>query len=104
MKRVLLVNAVMAVLLVMVFAGCKDDPTPIPCDGKGQVCITNKMDSTVTINIVQNNLQISIDKDNMKCLSLNGGIAYTFNITMNSFYKDTTILVSNCDYENLVLE
>ena len=86
MKRVLLLNAVMAVLLVMVFA-CKDDPTPIPCDGKGQVCITNKMDSTVTINIVQTNLQMSIDKDNMECLSLNGGIAYTFTITMNHFTR-----------------
>jgi hypothetical protein len=104
MKRVLLLNAVLATLLVLVFAGCKDDPTPLPCNGTGQVCITNKMDSTVTINILQNNLQLSIDRDNMECLTLTGGVAYTFNITMNSFYKDTTILVSNCDYENLVLE
>jgi hypothetical protein len=103
MKKSSIFLPALLMILLLNLGSCSKDPKP-PCDGQGQICITNKLDSTVIINIVQNNQLISIDKDNMKCLTLPGEIAYTFNITMNTYYKDTTILITDCDYKNYIIQ
>lgn len=83
-------------------AGCKQEET-IPCEGIGNICFTNKLDSTVVIDVLQLNLQISVLKDHMECLALDGDVAYNFKLTCNEFYKDTTIVVSTCDNDEYII-
>ena len=87
---------------LLVTAGCKQEET-IPCDGIGKMCFTNKLDSTVVIDVLQLNLQFSILKDHMECLELTGDVAYNFKLTCNEFYKDTTIVVSTCDDKEYII-
>lgn len=87
---------VLFITAILVSTGCKEKET-IPCDGIGKICLTNKLDSTVVVDILQLNLQFSILKDHMECLELDGDVAYNFKLTCNEFYKDTTIVVSTCD-------
>jgi|PlaIllAssembly_1097288.scaffolds.fasta_scaffold3131045_1 hypothetical protein len=98
--RFLLPSLFIAALLLT--SGCKDEET-IPCDGIGNICFTNKLDSTVVIDVLQLNLQISIPRDHMECLELTGDVAYNFKLTCNEFYKDTTIVVSTCDNDEYII-
>ncbi len=90
------------VITLLVAAGCKQKET-IPCDGIGRICFTNKLDSTVVIDIFQLNRQISVLKDHMECLDLDGDVAYNFKLTCNEFYKDTTIVISTCDDKEYII-
>lgn len=90
------------IVTLIVTAGCKQEET-IPCDGNGTMCFTNKLDSTVVIDVLQLNLQFSVLKDHMECLTLTGDVAYNFKLTCNEFYKDTTIVVSTCDDKEYIV-
>lgn len=98
--RFFLPATIIAILLIT--AGCKQEET-IPCNGIGKICLTNKLDSTVVIDVLQLNLQFSILKDHMECLELTGDVAYNFKLTCNEFYKDTTIVVSVCDDKEYII-
>jgi len=88
---------------LLVTAGCTQEETT-PCDGIGKICFTNKLDSTVVVDILQLNLQISVPKDHMECLEVTGDAAYNFKFTCNEFYKDTTIVISTCDDKELIVK
>jgi hypothetical protein len=92
----------MIIAALLLTAGCKQKET-IPCNGIGKICFTNKLDSTVVIDVLQLNLQFSVLRDHMECLELDGDVAYNFKMTCNEFYKDTTIVVSTCDDKQVII-
>jgi len=104
MKRSLLIIPALIALAVILTVGCDKKKTNEPCDNMGRICITNKLDSISTIQIVQLNQVFEMDKDYMQCLSLLGNNPYTFKVTCNTFYLDTTILIQACDDIQLILE
>jgi|GEM_PF-704479 hypothetical protein len=94
---------------VLVLAGlslisCKKKHPEKPCDNKGKIWLTNKLDSTATIKIVQLNLIFDLVKDHMDCLILEGDNPYTFNITSKNYRLDSTFMVLICDDKEWVLE
>lgn len=92
-------------IFVIVFYGCKSKGTVDPCSGAGTLCIENKMDSTITINLVQKHQQITMKKDYMQCLSLEANVAYTLSITGSGYSKpDTTFLILPCDNKLFVVK
>ncbi|NQV03271.1 MAG: hypothetical protein HQ542_11535 [Bacteroidia bacterium] len=104
MKKSLLIVPGILVLVLLIFFGCnKKDPVE-PCDKTGQICITNKLDSTATIQIVQMNHLFDLDRDFMECLVVTGDNPYNFKISCNTFYLDTTIMILSCDDLQLILE
>jgi len=104
MKKVLLIVPGILVLLLLVFAGCKKTDTEQPCDNTGRICFTNKLDSIVTIQVVQMNNVFYLDKDFMECLTVAGDNPYTFKISSNAFYIDTTTMSLSCDDMHMILE
>ncbi len=104
MKKSLLIVPGILVVILLVFSGCNKKTTPDPCENKGQICITNKLDSTATIQVVQTNLVFDLDKDYMQCLVLTGDSPYNFKITSNKFHLDTTFILLSCDDKQLILE
>ena len=68
------------------------------------MCITNKLDSIATVQVVQMNNVFYLDKDFMECLTVIGDNPYTFKISRNAFYMDTTIMILSCDDLHLILE
>lgn len=104
MKKVLLIVPGLLVIFLLVFFGCKKKDTVEPCDNTGRICITNKLDSIATIQIVQMNHVFDLDRDYMECLVLTGDNPYTFKVSCNTYYLDTTIMILSCDDLQLVLE
>lgn len=102
-KPILIIPGLLVVLLVLSF-GCKKKKSVEPCDSTGRICITNKLDSIATIQIVQKNQVFDLDKDYMECLTLTGDNPYTFKVSCNTFYLDTTIMLLSCDDKQLILE
>ena len=104
MKKSLLILPGILVVILLIVAGCKKNETPDPCDKTGRICITNKLDSVATIQIVQMNHVFDLEKDFMECLVLTGDSPYNFKITSNTFYLDTTIMILSCDDKQIILE
>ena len=102
MKILRLLIPALFLAALFVTAGCKQEDT-IPCNGKGTICFTNKLDSTVVIDCLQLNLQFGVLRDHMECLEVTGDIAYNFKLTCNEFYKDTTIVISTCDDKQYII-
>jgi hypothetical protein len=103
-KYFLIIPAAFFALLILV-VGCKSKEASQPCDNMGTLCIENKMDSTITINIVQKRQQVTMKKDYMECFALEGNIAYTISITGAGYSKpDTTLLILPCDNKLIVVK
>ena len=105
MKKYSLIFTLLIFTAILVFYSCKSKGTTDPCSASGTLCIENKMDSTVLVNIVQKHQQISLKKDYMQCLSLEANVAYTFSITGSGYTKaDTTILILPCDNKLFIVK
>ncbi|MBL7138555.1 MAG: hypothetical protein ISS17_07265 [Bacteroidales bacterium] len=102
-KSLLIVSGILVVTLLILF-GCKKKDPVEPCDNTGRICITNKLDSIATIKIMQMNHVFDLDKDFMECLIVTGDNPYTFKVSCNTFYLDTTIMILSCDDLQLILE
>ena len=105
MKKYFLVFAAVILAVALLFIGCKSKTTEDPCSNSGKLCIENKMDSTITINIVQKHQQVTMKKDYMECFNLEANIAYTVSISGSGYSKpDTTFLILPCDNKLFVVQ
>ena len=105
MKKYFLIFSAVAVSLVMVLTGCKSKTSSDPCSASGKLCIENKMDSTIVINIVNKHQQVTMTKDYMQCFILEANIAYTISISGAGYNKpDTTFLILPCDNKLMVVQ
>jgi len=104
MKKLLFIFPGALIVFVILLGGCSKKETEQPCDNKGRICITNKLDTVATVQISQLNQIFYLDKDYMVCKSLTGDNPYTFKVSCNTYYLDTTILIQTCDDLQLVLE
>jgi hypothetical protein len=104
MKQSIAIIAGIILFGIIISTGCKKNEPEQPCDNKGRICITNKLDSTATIRVVQLNQVFDLDKDYMQCLSVTGDNPYTFKVSCNTYYLDTTFMILSCDDLQLLLE
>lgn len=104
MKNPIVIIPVVLFVAFAVFSGCKKKNPVEPCNDTGRICITNKLDSIATVQIVQKNQVFDLEKDFMECLTLTGDNPYTFKISCNTVYFDTTIMLLSCDDKQLILE
>ena len=85
-------------------SGCKKSTTEEPCDGKGSVCITNKLDTLLTVSIESVHQTFVLHKDYMECIDLIGNQPYTITITSLEYNKDTTFMLLPCDRKSIIIE
>jgi hypothetical protein len=103
MKSFRMILPALFFIAIIFTLGCKQETT-VPCEGVGQICFTNKLDSIAVINVLQLNLQFAILKDEMQCLTVTGDQAYNFRITCNDYYKDTTLVISTCEDATYIIK
>jgi hypothetical protein len=94
------------IFITLIFStGCKTKKSTSPCDNKGKVCIENKLDSTITIDIQQIHYEFQILKNYTQCIDLEGDQPYKFTITgPNHDTRDTTFLVVGCDNKLIIIQ
>ena len=105
MKKSIRIFYLMIITLVFTFVACKSKKTEDPCNNTGTLCIINKMDSTIIVNIVQKHQQVPMKRDYMECFVLEANIAYTISISGSGYSKpDSTLLILPCDNKHLVVQ
>jgi hypothetical protein len=88
----------------IIISGCKKKTETLPCDGKGVLCIVNKLDSSIVVSIKTTHDQFTILKDNMHCSDLTGDASYSLNISATGIDRDTTLTILSCDKKLLIVQ
>jgi hypothetical protein len=104
MKTFLASFLVITTLLAIVISGCSNDTTTPPCDGKGTVCIENKLDTVMTVTVQETHTSFVIHKDYIQCVSLAADQPYTFVVTSLNYNTDTRFMVGSCDNKLLIIK
>jgi len=105
MKNYFLIFPATIIAFILAVTGCKSKTPEDPCSNTGKLCIENKMDSTIVINIIQKHQQVTMTKDYMECFNLDANIAYTISISGSGYSKpDTTFLILPCDNKLFVVK
>lgn len=102
MQKIHILSILLAILIG--FAACSSKKTEEPCNGKGTLYLENKLDSTVTIIIVQTHNTFSLEKDYMQIFDLAGNQPYELKVTGPSYYLDTTLMIIPCDNKLLIFK
>ena len=90
--------AISMAMIVIFFSGCTDKKETPPCGNKGTVYIQNKLDSTLTVSILETHYQFQIQKNYMESVVLEGNQPYKFTFTgPNHDIRDTTFVLIACD-------
>ncbi|MCX6245212.1 MAG: hypothetical protein NTU98_10965 [Bacteroidetes bacterium] len=104
MKNFILFLSLLFLSVIILSSGCKKKTESTPCDGKGTLCIENKLDSTITITLKPSQSTFDLQKDYMQCSDLTGDQTYTINVSGNGIDRDTTITVLTCDKKLLIIQ
>ena len=104
MKKILIILPFFLISAFFIFLGCKTKSSVQPCDNKGNICIENKLDTVLTVFIAQLHQTLTIQKDYMQCVDLNGDNAYTITISSLNYHLDTTLFISICDRKLLIVK
>jgi hypothetical protein len=103
MKKFFALSALLIVTFLVIMVSCTKEETVEPCNGKGTINIENKLNSLITVKIVQTHTTMSIEKDYTLPFTLAGNQPYTINIDGPQYHKDTTIMVLSCDNKLLIV-
>jgi hypothetical protein len=83
--------------LFLLTTACKEEAPAEPCDGKGVLNVQNKLDSTISVKIMETHNTVSIKKDYSLPFTLSGNKPYTLTIDGPKYHKDTTFMILFCD-------
>jgi hypothetical protein len=104
MKSPILFFSLIFLTVIILSTGCKKKKEELPCNGKGTLCIENKLDSAVVVTVKPSQAQFTLLKDYMHCSELTGDQTYTINISTTGIDKDTAITVLTCDKKLLIIQ
>ena len=97
MKKLCIALSILFATSVLIFSGCAKKTTESPCGGKGTISVENKLDSAISVKIVQTHNTMTVEKDYTLPFSLAGDQPYTLTIDGPQYHKDTTVMVLFCD-------
>jgi hypothetical protein len=103
MKKILELSVLLMALFFVLIISCTKEKTVEPCNGKGTLNVENKLDSLITVKIVETHTTMSIPKDYTLPFILTGNQPYTINIDGPQYHKDTTMMLLSCDNKLLIV-
>ena len=103
MKKVLIFPIALIALFTAFTFSCKEGDPQEPCNGKGTINVENKLDSTISVKIVQTRTTKEILKDYTVPFELTGNQPYTLSISGPQYSRDTTIMLLSCDNKLLIV-
>jgi len=104
MKKVVYLSLSAFVVMLLILGSCKKKEAEPPCDGKGSITFTNKLDSAISINIIQIHYTFTLETNYSERVSLAGDSPYEIKITGADYYLNDTLMVATCDDLLMVVE
>lgn len=103
MKKTIIPVTFLLMAIFIAIASCSKQNPEDPCGGKGILWLENKMDSAVSVTVVQIHSTVTVDKDYTQRFDLAGNQPYQIKITGPKYYLDTTLMIQNCDNNLFVI-
>ena len=103
MKKIFVFSSILFATLFVIMLSCSKQTTVEPCDGKGVLNVENKLDSLITVKVVETHTTLGIPKDYTQPFKLTGNQPYTLNIDGPQYHKDTTLMLLSCDNKLLII-
>ncbi len=103
MKKSAIALSLLLFASVLIFSGCVKKTTEDPCGGKGVLSVENKLDSAISVKVVQTHNTMSVEKDYSLPFLLAGNQPYTLTIDGPRYHKDTTFMILYCDNKLFVV-
>ena len=104
MKKLAIALFILSVASFSIISGCAKKATENPCSGNGIINVENKLDSAISVRIVQTHNTLTIGKDYTLPFTLPGDQPYTFTIDGPNYHKDTVIMVLYCDNKLFIIQ
>lgn len=104
MKKYTLILSLIFLGALLATLSCSKNTEQTPCDGKGTLNIENKLDSAVTINIVEAKTTVTLPKDYTMPFSLTGNNPYTVKVFGSTPIPDTTFMILPCDNKLYIIK
>jgi len=103
MKKSTFAISIIFFFTMIVITACTEKKTVDPCDGFGTLNVENKLDSTISVKVMETHDTRSIDKDYTRQFSLPGNQPYTLTIDGPEYHKDTTFMILFCDNQMFIV-
>ena len=97
MKKLVIALSILFAASVLILSGCSKKTTDEPCSGQGAISVENKLDSAISVKVVQTHNTMTVEKDYTLRFTLAGNQPYTLTIDGPQYHKDTTMMVLFCD-------
>ncbi len=104
MKKPAILLALLLVAFALASTSCKEKKTADPCDGKGVLNVENKLDSTISVKVLETHTTLSVNRDFTQPFVLDGNQAYTLTVDGPQYHKDTTFMVLFCDNKLFIVD
>ena len=104
MKKLVIALSILLVASFSILSGCVKKTSEDPCGGKGIINVENKLDSAISVKVVQTHNTMSVEKDYTLPFTLVGNQPYTLTIDGPQYHKDTTMMVLFCDNKLFVVK
>jgi invasion protein IalB len=97
MKKSVLAISIIFFVASVIISSCTKQQAEDPCSGKGVLNVENKLDSTISVKVVETHETMSIERDYTLPFTLAGNQPYTLTIDGPQYHKDTTFMLLFCD-------
>ena len=97
MKKYIIAFTCLLGASIFIISSCAKQTPAEPCNGKGIINVENKLDSVISVKVVQTHNTIAIEKDYTRPFSLTGNQPYTLTIDGPNYHVDTTMYIASCD-------
>lgn len=104
MKKSVFAISVIFFFSLLILSACAKKKTVDPCNGTGVLNVENKLDSTISVKILETHHTESINKDYTFPFSLTGNQPYTLTIDGPQYHKDTTLMILFCDNKLFIVK
>ncbi len=104
MKNNIITVTLVLMAILFAIASCSKKTEENPCGGKGILWLENKMDSAISVTVVQIHNTVTVNKDYTQRFDLTGNNPYQIKITGPRYYFDTTMMILPCDSKLFVVK
>jgi hypothetical protein len=104
MKKSAVAISILFLATFLIISACTKTETVDPCNGTGVLNIENKLDSTLSVKILETHDSQSIGKDFTLPFTLTGNQPYTITIDGPQYHKDTTLMILFCDNQLFIVQ
>ncbi len=104
MKKSAFAISIIFLFTVLMMYSCTSKTTADPCNGTGVLNVENKLDSAISVKVMETHNTQTIKKDFTYPFSLTGNQPYTLTIDGPQYHKDTTLMILFCDNQLFIVK